>query len=904
MSWRQYTFLLVLLWSLPQMSWALNRTTAPTTSTTTNSVGTSFWFTRLDHTLTNLCQGTFAIILINPNDRKTADVTLQHPHSGDSQLLRIRPGTQHIQDLECFEQTREVDDTTGSPPTEEAPTEEGNTERRTRLSSIPVYSIQSSVPIQVYATDQGTHPHDISMLLPATQLGTTYRLIDNVYTTPATIPTITDASLDTTDTPHDLNSAAPATAPATSTTNTTVITNSFGIVAFHDDTQVYVRNDAKQESTATYQLRQGQAFLYHPPGSPKVPSDHSDRHRNDKNSITGWHVVSNRPVAVFVGMNDDDSGRKFQKMLSYEQLMPESVVGTTYLLCPPQAPRDNECNDSANRFDATNCQAPQTTYRYVATQDDTTLTIRSGTNVVEPVDDDIFSGSFSGSSSSTTTGLHEAVHLGVAGNFYQLQTTEPHQVMASKPIYVYQTLPGQSSASLLSIPSVDQMLNPDDFSKSLKYRVAVQGDNSTMMFLHPSQSTVSLSDTPVSISDASEPNAAKSSCQSAGQWQGVEYCCTQMTSVARGMYTLSSDHPVSVTIVGTSGGRTKSKTKRATVSHTSTKSQSVTYYGYNGGMRLQSANAFCSAGGPYARKLFRLPGNYLLRGNATCDDGSAPTAVEWRSSEPGIEFADSGRAATRVNVNRFGIFTLCLDVTCGDEGPASSPATCCTTLELTEEECSAGGPYKLQTADLPAQLELNGDAASCPDDSNPVIEWSSHDDHLLFVRGKETQGLVNVTKYGMYDICMTAKCGQSELLSSQCCARIQVKEDESSSKADGPPTDAPTASLEPSPQLVPSRSPIAEVIQESPTSYATKRTRVAELPTKSPYRESGDKESRDGNRNRDANPPTKFSSQKIDDKESRYGNAQDRKDDRKNDPKDGGFLPARPRNIFFRGLDA
>ena len=313
--------------------------TCTAASTSATSAGTTFWFSRLDHTLDQLCQGTFTILLVNPNMQQTASIQFVYPYSQTITSLQLPPGQEVIRTLDCW--LWDDEQLSLSPS-------------RTRISSVPVYVLHSDIAIQAYVvtkdtrtTDTNQPYRDMSLLLPATALGSTYRLVDD-------------------------------TKPSTGNSQSTTNWYSFAVVAMQNNTELSLRNDANNEQTRTYSLQQGQSLLYHPPFN-----------TSDYDGIRGWQVISNRPVAVFVGshdplpaddqpQNDPSSPSPFASR-SYAQLVPESVLGTTYLVCPTDT-TNNSCDkkDSNSKSDSASCQPVPNVFLYMATQANTTLTLLSG----------------------------------------------------------------------------------------------------------------------------------------------------------------------------------------------------------------------------------------------------------------------------------------------------------------------------------------------------------------------------------------------------------------------------------------------------------------------------------------------------------------------------------------------
>ena len=133
--------------------------------------------------------------------------------------------------------------------------------------------------------------------------------------------------------------------------------------------------------------------------------------RVQRDSMTGWSLVSDKDVAVFSGTQCTgvgDSGLYCD--ILYEQVIPEESLGSNYLACPTLT-RPVNCIGSGCAPDA---------FQYVATQDGTTISFNNG---VSP-----------------------SVSLN-AGESYLYETNVPHTATSDKPVYATQILLSAESGS-------------------------------------------------------------------------------------------------------------------------------------------------------------------------------------------------------------------------------------------------------------------------------------------------------------------------------------------------------------------------------------------------------------------------------------------------------------------------
>jgi hypothetical protein len=911
-----------------------------------STLGIDFVIARLDHRASEgafwYCQGGVTILLVNPHPTQVALARIETGVPINKRTvaeLSIDPGDQ-VEYLwkgtDCQKVADENRITSGVSPPWVLPASLGTSCR-----------IRSSHPIQVYAAHgavvplASSAPRDLTMVLPTSRLGNRYRLVD------------ADTN-DRTSNPAPQKQANEL--PAGNAGKKRNRYTAFGVVAISDestsaassDAVVSVRNDVTGQVSANFTLMAGQVLWYTLHHSEATEGTLTSPSEVSLYDMTGWNVVASRPVAVFVGSYDsvprtDDgsetvtssesyeapslpasaqgASRDRLRFRTYQQILPESMLGNTYLVCPVEASEPIEGNDeersdcltdAENRHDAA-CQDPRTIptrVRYIATHNDTVVTLTFNTQDREAKDGERDA---SAPYSATTT-----IRLEVAGQYYDLQTSQPHQAMANYPIYVYQYLPSWSSSSsaeptttassatdisfisvrsssMLLVPPIDQLLLPQDSptssastsqrplksTESKPVRVPIQHDHSSLRLLHAKTNRIALKDEEwpmMQTGDAVSKDYGGSNdiswrerrrqlqrrevseCRTVGFLNGIEYCCTQLNHVPSGIYTISTtsfsrssdaevangQYPIGISVLGyvsipvnSSRGEVEQSSKadfepsqlRSPTNSLNRFQESseddqnnvrLRLYGYNGGLESNEVAATCTTGAPYAKRTYRFPSEaYQLDGKASCREGSYLTHTVWRSLNPnGAVLTAPDHLTTSVRFRQPGVHTLCLDVSCGiasDNGEAGS-ASCCGTFEVNQAECDAGGPYHLELApdNLPASVKLKGDIENCADGTQPILSWfhdkspdvSKERETVEFAKADQLNARAIISAFGEFDVCMQAKCGNSDLLKYQCCTKIQVRKQ----VLDDP------VSIPALPPQLPPFPPYAEVIQDSPTS--------------------------------------------------------------------------------------
>jgi hypothetical protein len=152
----------------------------------------------------------------------------------------------------------------------------------------------------------------------------------------------------------------------------------------------------------------------------------------------------------------------------------------------------------------------------------------------------------------------------------------------------------------------------------------------------------------------------------AGVIGGTSYCCAQY-SVGDGVHTVSANQKIGLTVSGF---------------------DQFASYAYVGGVGLQPINAGCVTGGPYRTEVCNIRNPVPLDGTATCSDGTTPSVL-W-SSTTGIVFSEMSIVDPSATVPSFGIYDVCLQVTCG----SATPVTCCSTIKVIQKNdgCSTPEP--------------------------------------------------------------------------------------------------------------------------------------------------------------------------------------------------------------------
>lgn len=90
--------------------------------------------------------------------------------------------------------------------------------------------------------------------------------------------------------------------------------------------------------------------------------------------------------------------------------------------------------------------------------------------------------------------------------------------------------------------------------------------------------------------------------------------------------------------------------------------------------------------------------------------------------------------------------------------------------------CNTGGPYRIEAFRVPATISLKGESSLQCDDAqqlNASLTWRSNDYEMLIRNDTDPYSLVDVTKFGSYEICMTASCQDSNQ-EVECCSSIDV----------------------------------------------------------------------------------------------------------------------------------
>jgi hypothetical protein len=238
------------------------------------------------------------------------------------------------------------------------------------------------------------------------------------------------------------------------------------------------------------------------------------------------------------------------------------------------------------------------------------------------------------------------------GQFVEITTNVPHIVSSNaKPFYGYQYLVSQNSGTplagtgdpaLLAMPPVDQFqfsylfLTPNTYAYDFINVVAPVG------------TTFTLDGNPITLNLATVGSIG-STTYAGGKLQ-----------VGDGAHKIAANKQFGLSVSGF---------------------DQFASYAYVGGVGLQPINAGCNTGGPYQLTACSIT-PIQLNGNATCSDGSAPSSIQWTSTD-GVVFSNANIANPTATVPGYGTFNICLKVVCGTD-----IVTCCSQITVTEP---AGG---------------------------------------------------------------------------------------------------------------------------------------------------------------------------------------------------------------------
>jgi IgGFc binding protein len=864
-----------------------------TTTSPSSPYGTSFVVARLDHTDRAYCQGTMAVLLVNPDPHRVASVRIETgaPPRRVRQLTILPSDQLMYEDTDCLSlldadhdeipDAQQVDTTTP--------------ENVTRILPFHQFTLQirSDIPVQAYASTtrrSADNVRDLSLLLPAEALGTTYRLVDFVGAAASERGTGAGRNNEVASDPQhevDVDDDTNNDGGNPQETNRTRYTT-FGIVAGHgtgdtandsggsntgggdpaaaasSTTTVYLRNDVTGQQSPTYELQMGEVLWYRSrtiatptpataaTRTPETttatrqgpsnadgyfrisPRPHAEvdavdvdgdgrtatNEEEDDNSsdtsndglydITGWHVVASQPVAVFVGsygeMDSDqidassNSKRPSVRFQTFQQLVPESALGSTYMVCPIEAaapPKGGNVtcdSDNDERF-AASCQDPINRIRYIATRNDTTLTL-----VFPESDDDEPA---DGTMASST----RHIYLEMAGQYYDLETTRPHHAMSNFPLYVYQSLADNAppdegatssnlrSSSMMLVPSMDQLLKstgastvPSAVGAQASFpppiRVTVQHDASSLRLLHATSNRIALNDEFVvdggGITDDRMDDDAlyrsirqqrqKRQCRAVGTWMGVEYCCTQLDQVSAGMYTITTapsssqtagvaevQHPIGISVMSVGD-------ERSAVDVASKPSK-----------------------GAFLAQFFRPDPMETPDAGEGADEIVSSTRTDIRASPVPTGSSSPGSTGTSNNTS---------SSSGGSNGSSAAVALSSRRVygysggmvaQEVMAQCSTGGPYEKRVFQLPSiNFPLAGEA-TCRNDTLPArVTWSSSstaNDDVIFSSPTRITTKVRFQQPGLFTLCMAVTCDDDledttlAQAGASCCGTFEIIQD-------------------------------------------------------------------------------------------------------------------------------
>ena len=189
----------------------------------------------------------------------------------------------------------------------------------------------------------------------------------------------------------------------------------------------------------------------------------------------------------------------------YEQLLPEEALASAYIACPTLT-LPFGCEESA-------C-APNI-FRYIATQDDTTVAL-------------------DGSVTSEAFTLDQ-------GGFFEFLTADPHIVSSNKPLYVFQYLISRESGFPVAEngdPAMTQLIPVDQFLDDYTF-LTVPGSGPNFLNVVA----------PVGVSLVLDVTAVTEECITVGTFGGTEYCCV-IISIGEGTHTMSGDLNFGVLVSG------------------------------------------------------------------------------------------------------------------------------------------------------------------------------------------------------------------------------------------------------------------------------------------------------------------------------------------------------------------
>eukprot|EP00977_Amphora_coffeiformis_P008080 scaffold1808_cov158-Amphora_coffeaeformis.AAC.4 len=320
------------------------------------------------------------------------------------------------------------------------------------VTTVPAYRVLSNEEIVVYAFTPlvDVRSNDAAIILPTSGLGTEYRVLGYESPTGNFVGTI------------------------------------YAAIATEDNTRVQAF-DLDGNTVDDETLQAGQVLQ-----------------RLEQFDLTGYRIVADKPVAVFTGSRCTAAGDSNEYCdILYEQVLPEQVVGSTYLGCPSLS-RPIGCSDQSCAPDI---------FRYLATEDGTTVNY-----------------------------LDNTVSLS-AGGFAEFETNEKHVISASSPIYVYQVLLSSGSSpnapmigdpALIAIPPVEQyqfdyvFYTPPTFANNF---VNVMSPNGMSLTIDGAAETVDCTG------------------DIAGTIDLVDYCC-EAYEVQQGVHSIEGSEPFGIYATG------------------------------------------------------------------------------------------------------------------------------------------------------------------------------------------------------------------------------------------------------------------------------------------------------------------------------------------------------------------
>lgn len=265
----------------------------------------------------------------------------------------------------------------------------------------------------------------------------------------------------------------------------------FNIVAVENGTTIQVFDTTNAIVGAPITINQGQLF----------------QRIVGATDFTGWSIVTDKPVAVFTGTGCTAVGTSTGACDTLmEEILPESALSSQYVVCPTLS-RPIGCS-------AASCSPDL--FRYVATADNTIVTL-------------------SGSTTSIQTVLNR-------GQFYELQTNDPHTVTADHPLYVFQYLISELSGNPVPLTGDPSLINVTPLSLY----------QSGYSFLTPTSFQFDFINiaAPVGTSFSLDGVAlVPFTCTSVGFVGTIEYCCG-LVPVPDGVHHIVADKPFGLTVTG------------------------------------------------------------------------------------------------------------------------------------------------------------------------------------------------------------------------------------------------------------------------------------------------------------------------------------------------------------------